>query len=271
MADSGAQIDADTFGGPVPSLVFTTRNASTGYYPDDLWTGKKLVVQSGRIVTLRAGKNGLGLELEPTWQGFLVGSVGKDPGQSLQPGEVLCCIEGRNLQDLVPEQLGASFAKRAKHGARVVVCQKSDKVLEGWDAKNNCYYYFNQLTQQSAWTREEAEEGGPRDPLAPKKVAAEEALQGPAQADLAKFLQGGFNTGAQKRLKKRKVVDEVDPNDLAKTVNKRINDWNSEGGGYTSTMLQKYGRAHVRRGMFTGDVGVDEPEMRLDSPPRQAK
>ena len=67
-------------------------------------------------------------------------------------------------------------------------------------------HYFNQLTQQSAWTREEAEEGGPRDPLAPKKVAAEETLQGPAQADLAKFLQGGFDTGAQKRLKKRKVL-----------------------------------------------------------------
>merc|ERR1712151_1402864 len=87
----------------------------------------------------------------------------------------------------------ASFLKRRIDGARLAVVRLEEakalaghdpSIIEGWDGRNGCKYYFSKKTGLSAWSIEELKQKE-----APKK-AVEEAPQAPV--DLSNFLQHGF-------------------------------------------------------------------------------
>jgi len=247
-----------TFAGERPGYVFKLDHMGIGYYLDPVQTllpkVKAQLPESWRDCPLREERlkvdpeEGAGVALEPCDYGFLVERVEDRPGQNLTAGDVIVAVEGRMFAGISGEQMKASFLKRRADGARLAVVRLEDAkeraskdaaVIEGWDARNGCKYYFSKRTGLSAWSLEELKQKE-----APKEKA-EEAPKGPI--DLNHFLQHGFGQPLEseqdRNKKKRKKESEIvkDESDRARDEKSRWNDWNEGGrGGYTDAFFARY-------------------------------
>lgn len=260
------------FTGERPGYVFKLDHMGLGYYKDPLQTlipqVREQLPQVWRETALREERlkvdpdAGAGVALEPCEFGFMVTGVDPNPGQDLAAGDVIVAVEGRMFVGISGDQMKASFLKRRADGARLAVARLEEikerslsdpSIIEGWDARNGCKYFFSKKSGLSAWSIEEL-----RKKEAPK--AKEE--EGPkAPVDLNHFLQHGFTQpleSEQDRNKKKRKKDEgdlvKDASDRARDEKGRWNDWNEGGrGGYTEAFLMKY-----------KNVRAFEPEVKPD-------
>lgn len=248
-----------SFIGERPGYVFKLDHMGLGYYVDPLQTllpkVKEQLPERWRECSMREEKlkvdptAGAGVALEPCEFGFLVERVNEEPGQNLTKGDVVVAVEGRMFVGISGDQMKASFLKRRVDGARLAVVRLEEvtqlnaldaAVIEGWDARNGCKYYFSKKSGLSAWSLEDL-----KAKEAPK-AKEEEAPKAPV--DLQQFLLHGFNKpleSEQDKIRKNKRKKETaagkDESDLARAEKSRWNDWNEGGtGGYTEAFFAKY-------------------------------
>lgn len=248
------------FAGARPGYVFKLDHLGLGYYLDPLQTlipkVREQLPEKLRQVNLREerltvdAEAGAGVALEPSEFGFLVTKVSDNPGQNVAEGDVIVAVEGRMFVGISGDQMKASFLKRRVDGARLTVanleeCKAADmkdpSIIEGWDARNGCKYYFSKKSGLSAWSIEE---------LRKKEVPKAKEEEAPkAPVDLQHFLQHGFmaplESEQDKQKKKRKKEDlsqlKKDESDMARAEKSRWNEWNEGGtGGYTEAFFAKY-------------------------------
>jgi hypothetical protein len=247
------------FVGERPGFVFKLDTMGLGYYKDaretllpkvrdqlpDLW--RQCSIREERLKV--DPDAGAGIALKGCEFGFLVESVEDEPGQDLTDGDVIVAVEGRMFVGISEDQMKASFLKRRVDGARLAVVRleeakelaaKDESIIEGWDARNGCKYFFSKKSGLSAWSIEE---------LKLKEAPKAKEEEGPkAPIDLNHFLQHGFLDpleSEQDRNKKRKKKESTelqkDESDRARDEKSRWNDWNEGGrGGYTDAFFAKY-------------------------------
>jgi len=247
------------FTGARAGYVFKLDHMGLGYYLDPLQTllpkVREQLPQTWRDVHMREERlkvdpnSGAGVALEPCDFGFSVTGVEDDPGQNLTTGDVIVAVEGRMFVGISGEQMKASFLKRRVDQARLAVVRleeakelasKDESIIEGWDARNGCKYYFSKRSGLSAWSLEDLKKKE-----APKEKE-EEAPQAPV--DLQHFLQHGFGKQLEseqdknKKKRKKETGEPVkDESDLARDEKGRWNDWNEGGrGGYTEAFFARY-------------------------------
>jgi len=253
------------FTGARPGYVFKLDHLGLGYYLDEIQTllpkVRKELPAAWRETRLREERlkvcpeEGAGVALEPCEYGFLVESVEELPGQNLSEGDVIVAVEGRLFAGISGEQMKASFLKRRTDGARLTVARfseakelasKDPSIIEGWDARNGCAYFFSKRSGKSAWSIEALKVAE-----APKEV---EAPAPAAPVDLQHFLQHGFSKPLESeqdkinKKKRKKDASELtkDTSDLARDEKSRWNEWNEGGqGGYTAMFFQRYQNSHA--------------------------
>lgn len=260
------------FTGARPGYVFKLDHLGLGYYLDPLQTllpkVKEQLPERWRETPMREERltvdptSGAGVALEPCDFGFLVTKINEEPGQSLTEGDVIVAVEGRMFVGISGDQMKASFLKRRVNGARLAVVRLEEakerdaldeSIIEGWDARNGCKYYFSKRSGLSAWSIEDL-----KAKEKPKEAAKEEAK---APVDLSHFLQHGFMQpleSEQDRIRKKRKKDngepEKDESDRARAEKSRWNDWNEGGrGGYTDAFLNKYRNCHAFEGKAKED------------------
>jgi len=275
------------FAGARPGYVFKLDHMGLGYYLDSLQTLLPKIREQlpalWREAPMREErlkvdvKTGAGVALEPSEFGFLVTKVADEPGQNLTQGDVVVAVEGRLFVGISGDQMKASFLKRRVDGARLAVVRLEEvkelaaqdaSIIEGWDARNGCKYFFSKRSGLSAWSIEDLKKKE-----APKAVE-EKAPEAPV--DLSHFLQHGFMKALEseqektnkKRKKKESAEPEKDVSDLARDEKSRWNDWNEGGtGGYTEAFFDRYKNAKAFPGekkavkVMKGSVG---PGLGLD-------
>lgn len=249
------------FAGERPGYVFKLDHLGLGYYLDPLQTLlpqiRTELPERWRNTPMREERLkvdpicGAGVALEPSDYGFLVTKINAEPGQNLTDGDVIVAIEGRQMHGISGDQMKASFLKRRADGARLAVVRLEDakahadqflgaSIIEGWDAKNGCKYYFSKTSGLSAWSIED---------LKKKEAPKEKEEEAPkAPVDLQHFLQHGFMQpleSEQDRIRKKRKKDDPnlvkDESDLARAEKSRWNEWNEGGtGGYTEAFFAKY-------------------------------
>jgi len=252
------------FTGARPGYVFKLGHMGLGYYLDEMQTlipkVRAELPERWRQAALREERlkvcpeSGSGVALVPCDFGFQVEGVEEQPGQNLTEGDVIVAVEGRMFVGITGDQMKASFLKRRINGARLAVVrleevqelnEQDPSIIEGWDARNGCKYFFSKRSGKSGWSIEQLKQAE-----APKP----EAEKGPeAPVDLQHFLQHGFMQpleSEQDKNKKRKKKESSDPkkdeSDLARDEKGRWNDWNEGGrGGYTDAFFQRYKNVHA--------------------------
>lgn len=263
---------AEAFEGARLGTVFKLGHLGLGYYLDPHQTlvpeVREKLPEKWRNATLREERLrvdaavGAGISLEHSEFGFVVEGVDPEPGQQLQPGEVIVAMEGRLLVGLSAPQMQASFAKRRVDGARLHIAnlaevtklsKRDPSIVECWDAQHQHTYYFHKKTGKTSWVEEELVAHGATGSGEAASSAGPGAPPAAPPVDLANFLIHGFaKPKEQPPKKKQKVAKDKDKekdaatlskdeSDLARAERQRWEEWNSGGsGGYTEMFLNRY-------------------------------